>query len=326
MPAWRWSTWEPSVGDRVRREAVGASVRAAMPDQPYAVTVPYYSNPAYLRLTLDSVVAQTDESWWCAVVDDSPDDSARVVVEAIGDPRIRLERNPTTLGVAGNFNRCVDLAVEGGSEIGVILHADDLLEPSYVATVRAAHSREPNAAGIAPMVTVIDVDGAPHLPLPDRVKAALWPRRLDRLTGERGLRLLLRGQFFYCPAVSYRWALVQRPAWDERWRQVMDLMLYGRIILGGGTLLLERSQVYRYRRHAASETQQNSVTLSRTEEETAACRELADAARAIGWRGAGRAGSARVTVRLQSAMQGMSALVGGRFELARRAFGLAVRR
>jgi glycosyltransferase involved in cell wall biosynthesis len=296
-----------------------------MPDQPYAVTVPYYANPAYLRLTLDSVVAQTDPHWWCVVVDDSPDDSAVAVVAAVGDPRIRIEPNAVNLGVAGNFNRCVEVALAAGAELGVILHADDLLEPDYVATMRAAHARRPDAACVAPKVTVIDVDGAPHLPLPDRVKAALWPRRLDRLAGEKGMRLLMRGQFFYCPAVSYRWALLQPPLWDDRWRQVMDLMLYGRLILAGGSIELERSRVYRYRRHAASQTQQNSATLSRTEEETAACRELAAAAGAIGWRGARRAGLARTTVRLQSALQALLAVVGGRFRLAARAIGLAVR-
>jgi glycosyltransferase involved in cell wall biosynthesis len=296
-----------------------------MSDQLYAVTVPYYSAPDYLRSTLDSVVAQTDPSWWCVVVDDSPDDSAAAVVAAVGDERITVERNPTTLGVAGNFNRCVDLAVARGAELGMILHADDLLEPTYVATMRAAHARRPEAACVAPRVTVVDAAGTPYLPLPDRVKAALWPRRLERLQGERGLQLLLRGQFFYCPAVSYRWALLEQPAWDPRWRQVMDLMLYGRVILGGGSVELEPTHVFRYRRHAASETQQNSATLSRTEEETAACRELAAAAGQLGWRRARRAGLARTTVRLQSLLQAVLALARGRFALALRATRLGLR-
>jgi hypothetical protein len=139
------------------------------------------------------------------------------------------------------------------------------------------------------------------------------------------LQLLLRGQFFYCPAVSYRWALLEQPAWDPRWRQVMDLMLYGRVILGGGSVELEPTHVFRYRRHAASETQKNSATLSRTEEETAACRELAAAAGQLGWRRARRAGLARTTVRLQSLLQAVLALARGRFALALRATRLGLR-
>lgn len=304
---------------------VGVALASTAVPRPYAVTVPYYSNPEYLRLALDSVVAQTDGDWRCVVVDDSPDDSARAVVEAVADERIRLDRNASTLGVAGNFNRCIEVAVDDGAELAVILHADDLLESGYVAAVRRAHAAHPAAACVAPKVTVIDRDGGPHQPMPDRVKAALWPRRLERLEGERGLRLLLRGQFFYCPAVSYRLALLPRPAWDDRWRQVMDLMLYGRILLAGGSIELEPARVYRYRRHAGSETQQNSATLSRTEEEIAACRELAAAAGERGWRRARRAGLLRVTVRLQSAMQAGIALLGRRWSVAVRALGMSVR-
>jgi glycosyltransferase involved in cell wall biosynthesis len=296
-----------------------------MPEQPYAVTVPYYSNPEYLRLTLDSVVGQSDPNWWCVVADDSPDDSAAAVVAAVADDRIRIERNPVTLGVAGNFNRCVELGRSGGAELGAILHADDLLEPRYIAVMREAHARHPTVACIAPRVTVIDGSGQPHLPLPDRVKAWLWPSRRDQLTGEQGLRLLLRGQFFYCPAVSYRWASLGPSPWDERWSQVMDLMLYGRLILHGGSIGLEPSPVFRYRRHAASETQRNSITLSRTDEETEACRELADAAGALGWRRARRAGRLRATVRLQSLMQALLALRRLELRPALRAAGFALR-
>lgn len=291
---------------------------------PYAVTVPYYSNPAYLRLALDSVRAQTDADWRCTVVDDSPDDSARAVVEALGDERIRLVRNPTRLGVGGNFNRCLEVAIADGAELAVILHGDDLLEPRYVERIRQVHVAAPDAACVAPKVTVIDTDGTPHLPMPDRVKAWLWPE-IPRLQGERGLQLLLRGQFFYCPAVSYRLSLVPSPAFDPGVQQVMDLLLYGRVLLGGGSIVLEPQRLYRYRRHAASETQQNSATLARTVEEHAACRELADGAAALGWRRAAREGRLRATVRLQSAMQGMIAVGGRQWSLARRAFGLAVR-
>ncbi|MFM2071330.1 MAG: hypothetical protein RLZZ623_1593, partial [Actinomycetota bacterium] len=268
------------------------------PQQPFAVVVPYYSNPTYLRLALQSVLEQSDPQWWCTVVDDSPEGQGVAdLVDEMSDTRFSYERNPTNLGVAGNFNRCFEIAIERGAELCVILHADDLLEPNYVATMTEAHRRQPHAVCVAPKVTVIDAVGLSYLPLPDRVKAWLWPRRIDRLEGEHGLRLLLRGQFFYCPAVSYRMALVPRPAWDQRWNQVMDLMLYGRVLLAGGSIALEPSSVYRYRRHAASETQVNTATLARTVEELAALRELTQYASGLQWRRAKRAGKLRVTHR-----------------------------
>jgi glycosyltransferase involved in cell wall biosynthesis len=291
---------------------------------PYAVLVPYYSNIEYLREALDSVVAQSVDHWWCAVVDDSPDGAAGPVVDEFAEPRFSYVRNPVRLGVAGNFNRCFEIAIQRGAELVVILHADDRLEPMYVEAIVAVHDRMAEAVCIAPRVQVIDATGREYLPLPDRVKSWLWPRHDDRLVGELGLRRLLRGQFFYCPAVSYRMAKLDVPAWDEQWGQVMDLMLYGRLLLDGGMIGLESERLYRYRRHAASQTQINTGTLARTVEETAAARALARRAAKKGWKRATRAGRLRLTIRLQSVMQAALALRHGRVVVARQAMSLAL--
>lgn len=299
--------------------------------QPYAVLVPYYSNLEYLRAALSSVLAQNDPNWWCVVVDDSPEatgDASHVaeLVRDLSDSRVSYERNPGNLGVAGSFNRCFEIALDRGAELAVILHADDLLEADYVTVIRAAHAVHVDAVCVAPKVTVIDACGAPHLPLPDRVKAWLWPCQVERLSGERGLQLLLRGQFFYCPAVSYRTALVERPAWDARWKQVMDLHLYGRVLLGGGSIVLEPRRVYRYRRHEASQTQLNSATVERTAEETEVVCSFVDEARRRGWNRAARTGRRRATIRLQAVLQAGRAIVRGDLRAAVRAARLTVGR
>ena len=299
---------------------------ALVPD--YWVMVPFYSNVEYLWQTLHSVIAQTDRGWRCVVVDDSPDDQGiDSLVADFGDERITVERNPTNLGVAGSFNRCFELASQRGAELAMILHADDLLEPGYIATVRAAHAAAPDATCVATKVTVIDANGAPARTIPDTVKAWLWPKRLDRLHGERGLQLLLRGQFFYCPAVSYRMAAVAAldgQAWNEHWTQVMDLELYGRILLSGGTIVLEPAPVFRYRRHQQSMTQLNSQSMVRTTEETEVCRMLAVRAAGLGWKRASRAGRIRFTVRLQALMRALISIIRGRFRSGGRALGLSI--
>lgn len=296
------------------------------PGSTYLVLVPFYSRPDLLRDTLASVVAQRDHDWQLVVVDDSPDGAdVPCVVAAFDEPRMSWVRNERNLGVAGSFNRCFDVAIELGADLACILHADDLLEPGYIDAMRAAHARAPLAACVAPRVTVIDADGRPARTLPDTVKAALWPRRLDELAGERGLQLLMRGQFFYCPSISYRLALLRLPAWDGVWEQVMDLDLYARVLLDGGSIHLERRQLFRYRRHEGSMTQINSATLVRTEEETHLCREVSARAAAMGWRRAARAGRVRASVRLQAAMRVGLALVHGRAGDATRAARLALK-
>lgn len=298
---------------------------------PYLLAVPFYAGIDLVRLTLQSVLAQDDPSWRCVVVDDSPDGSPdgpalAALVDGLGDARVTCERNPGAHGVAAAFERCFEVARRERAELVTIVHADDLLEPGYVSTMSVAHASAGDATCVVPRVTVVGADGAPRRTLPDTVKSLLWPRHATRLVGEAGLRALLRGQFFYCPAVSYRVSRLPEPAWNSRWGQVMDLELYGRLLLNDAVIELADDRVYRYRRHEGSETQLNSAALVRSEEETVLCRELAARAERRGWARAARAGQLRTTVRLQAMMRVLTSLRAGRLDLARRAAALSVRR
>jgi glycosyltransferase involved in cell wall biosynthesis len=305
-----------------------------MAPPPYLFTVPFYAGVPLVRLTLQSVLVQDDPDWRCIVVDDAPDGSpdgeaVACLVAELDDARLVHERNPGEHGVAAAFNRCFEVAVREGAEFVTVLHADDLLEPSYVRVARAAHTHATDCTCVAPKVTVVGADGEPRRTLPDTVKALLWPRRATRLAGEAGLRALLRGQFFYCPAVSYRVDRLHGPdalTWNQRWGQVMDLELYARILLAGGVIGLVDDRIYRYRRHEGSATQVNSAAMVRSEEETLLCREVAAQARQLGWRRAARAGTVRATVRLQAAMRVLTSLRAGRIDLARQALRLSVGR
>jgi len=199
------------------------------PEAPLCLAIPFYSGLQYLTLALRSLLAQTDRSWTAIVVDDaSPEAGAEALVAVLGDSRIRYVRNERNLGIAANFNRCIELASEEAPLV-VVFHADDELEPGYVGAVRRAHQTFPDAACVAPRVTVIDRGGNPTRTLADAVKAMLWPRRLPMvLQGDRGLASLMRGLFFYCPSVSYRVDLLPKVRFDARWRQVMDLDQIGR--------------------------------------------------------------------------------------------------
>jgi glycosyltransferase involved in cell wall biosynthesis len=268
-----------------------------------SVAIPFFSNVVYLDLALRSLVAQTDPDWTAVIVDDaSTEVGAAEVVVNLGDPRVRYLRNERNLGVAANFNRCLEVA--GDADVVVVLHADDELEPGYIAAMREAHTTFPMATCVAPRVTVVDANGVPTRTLADSVKAALWPRTLPATSvGDTGLSRLMRGLFFYCPSVSYRVALLPELRFDERWQQVMDLDLYARILLSGGSIALVPDRVYRYRRHGDTMTAQNSRSLVRLAEEVSVSREVAAAAGEKGWRRSARAAQLRLTVRLNGVLE-----------------------
>jgi glycosyltransferase involved in cell wall biosynthesis len=268
------------------------------------LAIPFFSNLDYLGIALRSLVAQTDSQWTAIVVDDaSPEVGADAVVSALGDRRIAYVRNDRNLGVADNFNRCLELGA-ADAEIVTVFHADDELSPGYVAAVRSAHRALPAATCIAPRVAVIERHGEPTRTLADSVKHMLWPRQLPTtLAGDQGLARVMRGLFFYCPSVSYRVALLPELRFDNRWQQVMDLDLYARILLGGGSIVLVPDRVYRYRRHEGTMTAQNSRSLVRLSEEVAVSREVAVSASVKHWRRSASAARLRLTVRLNGFLE-----------------------
>jgi glycosyltransferase involved in cell wall biosynthesis len=263
------------------------------------ITIPFHDNLVYLEAALRSLERQTDADWTAIVVDDASDERGALQrVVALGDDRIQYVRNASNVGIAANFNRCLELGRQA-AEIVAVFHADDELEPGYVAAIRSAHRTFPTVACVAPRAMVIDADGRPTRTLADSVKRLLWPRHLPFvLEGDRGLARLMHGQFFYCPAVSYRVDLLPALRFDERWRQVMDLDLYARVLLGGGSIALVPERVYRYRRHAAAASAHNSRSPVRATEESAVVREIVDEARRRHWRRSVGAAQLRVTVRL----------------------------
>ena len=283
----------------------------------FCVAIPFFSNLDYLRLALQSLVDQTDPVWTAIVVDDaSPEVGAEQVVAALGDSRFRYVRNERNLGVAANFNRCIDLGALD-AEVVAVFHADDQLEPAYVRAMRAGHVRFPNATCIAPQVTVIDGAGRRTRTIADSVKHALWPSELPTtLAGDRGLARLMRGLFFYCPSVTYRVSLLPELRFDERWQQVMDLDFYSRILLGGGSIALIPDLAYRYRRHNDTMTAQNSRSLVRLEEEVAVSHEVSNAARSQDWRRSARTARLRPTVRLNGLLEAARLLAHGELRTA----------
>jgi len=291
---------------------------AETPETPrICIALPFFSNLGYLESALRSLIEQTDRDWTAIVVDDaSPELGAEDVVARLGDRRIRALRNESNLGLSGNFNRCLELAA-AEAELVAVLHADDELEPGYVAAMRRAHISFPAATCVAPRVSVIGHSGESNRTLGDSVKQLMWPRTLPAtFVGDQGLARLMHGLFFYHPAVSFRVELLPAPRFDERWRQVMDVDLYSRILLEGGSIVFVSDRVYRYRRHDATMTAQNSRSLVRLAEEVIVSREVSAAAQRKGWTHAASAARLRLTVRLHGLVQAASLVVRRPISLA----------
>lgn len=290
------------------------------------IVVPYYMDPRYLFELIESARKQTRDDWRLTIVDDQyPGTAARDHIAALGDPRIGWLQNERNLGATANGCRCITL---GQLEYITVMGADDALEPNYVEVVLDAFERHPDAIMVHPGVTVVDADGNPTDSLADRIKRLLsrsaWKH--DELDGPTAVRSLMFGNWLYVPAMSFRNDVVSRVGQIDQFASIADLAWVIDMLLGGGTMALDPTPAFRYRRYATNHSSLHAKSLLRFDEEqryySAAARKLTE----HGWTPAARIARLHPTTRLHAMRSALGALGSRDARLARDLIRLALRR
>ncbi|MDR7543860.1 MAG: glycosyltransferase [Armatimonadota bacterium] len=99
-----------------------------------SVCVPVYNGARYLRESLESVLAQTYGDFELVVSDNCSTDETPEITASLKDDRLRYFRNPTNVGLVGNFNRC--LALARGEYVCIWAHDDVMLPQNLQRKVR----------------------------------------------------------------------------------------------------------------------------------------------------------------------------------------------
>jgi glycosyltransferase involved in cell wall biosynthesis len=290
------------------------------------ILLPFYGRFDHFRLAVESVLAQSDGDWRLVVVDDVyPDLAPGEWVQSLGDDRIRYLRNEENLGVSRNFAKCVTLME---ADYAVIFGCDDVMLPNYVANVAALLAANPLADVIQPGVEVIDSEGNPSLPLGDRIKRSYRHRDVPEsgiLVGEDLAASLLHGNWTYFPALVWRAELLSTFGFVTTREVVPDLKMLLDIAAGGGSLVVDETLSFQYRRHSESVSSWRATDGSRFLEEKELFAEEAERFAALGWSRAARSArvhfSSRVNALTQlpgAAKQRSAQGIGG---LLRHAFG-----
>lgn len=261
------------------------------------VVIPYYGDLDYLGVAIHSVLTQTDQRLRLTVIQDGPEVAdAHELVSALDDPRIRLLRNEANLGLAGNFQRCLDVST---SQWVTFLGSDDVLLPQYVATVCHVTDQFPEVAVIQPGVSVIDRAGKTGHPLADHVKRLLSPRVQGtvRLHGESLVASLMRGNWTYFPSLCWRREAIARIGFRTDLPTTLDLALLVQVVMNGGPMVVTDEIVFHYRRHSDSVSSSRAADGSRFDEERRLFTELADSCARRGWNRAARSARWRLSSR-----------------------------
>lgn len=127
----------------------------------FSICVPNFNYQNFLKITLDSVTAQTEPDLEVVVSDNaSTDRSVEIVRECqIKDSRISLCINRCNVGFAGNLGKAAAMA---SGQIMIMLSSDDLMTPSALKTYKRLFEFLGNDAAksiVNSSISVIDSSG-----------------------------------------------------------------------------------------------------------------------------------------------------------------------
>jgi glycosyltransferase involved in cell wall biosynthesis len=118
-----------------------------------SVCIPIFNPGEYLGDAIASVLAQSYPDFELILVDDCSNQPIEAEIKGFCDHRIHFERNQRTLGIPGNWNRCLELA---RGEFVVIFHQDDYMRPSNLILKSAQLDKHPEVGFIYSNIRRID--------------------------------------------------------------------------------------------------------------------------------------------------------------------------
>jgi glycosyltransferase involved in cell wall biosynthesis len=133
-----------------------------------SVGMPVYNGGRYLRLAIESVLAQSYGDFELIISDNASTDESEATCReyAASDPRIVYLRNATNIGAAGNYNQ---LFHRSRAPYFRWFNADDLSSPRLHQECLAALQAHPGASMAYGKTELIDSDGLVTGPYEDRL-------------------------------------------------------------------------------------------------------------------------------------------------------------
>jgi glycosyltransferase involved in cell wall biosynthesis len=210
----------------------------------FSVVIPTFRRPKPLGEAIGSVLGQSGVSVEIIVVDDSPEASARDVVEGIGDVRVRYMKNPVPSGGMPSAVRNLGWPLAQGDFIH-FLDDDDIVPEGHYAAVMKVFSEHP---GVGVVFGRIEPFGdAPEAQMQhertyfaNAARRALMCNRFGRKWGFAAGQLF-RPSMLVCSAGIVRRTCVQQVGgFDPRMRLCEDAAFYLFAMRHSGAYFMDR--------------------------------------------------------------------------------------
>lgn len=267
----------------------------------FDIALPFYGDVTFLKEAVASVIAQTNPNWHLLVVDDGyPDETLPAWFAGLEDSRISYLRNVENLGANGNFQKCLSLVT---SEFCVVMGADDILEPNFINVVANTILKYPEASIIHPGIKTVDEDNNEISTRSEvvklKIRSSLQTNQI--LFGEALATSLMKGNWMYFPAITWRTKIIQEIGFRPGFNVCQDLGLAMDLIMQGGKMVVIDDEIFRYRRHTASDSSVKAINGERFIDERNFFKVMATDLESLGWSKAARAARVHLTSRLHAA-------------------------
>ena len=156
-----------------------------------------YNGAAFLKTQVDSILHQLNDDDELIVVDDASRDDSMRILQEMRDPRLRVHRNESNLGVLATFERALSLA---GGDIVFLSDQDDVWLGAKVAKVLQVFISDPRATMVVTDALIIDEHG-------QTLNPSFFSMRGDFSPGF--VRNFIKNKYVGC-TLSFRRAMLRR--------------------------------------------------------------------------------------------------------------------
>lgn len=186
------------------------------------VFIPVHNREHYIRVAVNSILAQTFEDFELVVVDDGSTDRTAEVLAGYSDPRLQVLRNPANLGIPASRNRGLEAA---RGEYIALLDSDDHAYPDRLARQVKYLDANPEITQVGSWCSFMDSEGR----MLDKVRRQ--PLRPDDIHAHL---------LFHCPVINRtvmaRTAALQEVGYDTDFPRCQDYDMHSRLVIAGHSL------------------------------------------------------------------------------------------
>ncbi len=159
-----------------------------------SICIPTFNAARWIQACLESALAQTYTPLEVLIIDDASTDETVELIRAVDDKRIRVLVNEQNVGLAQNWNKCIEMS--RGDFIKFLFH-DDILYPDCVEKMmRLLRSNENVGLVFSPRDVIVEGD-------PEAESTKKWLRNWTTLhTRFRALEPVNRGRDLFAQYLS----------------------------------------------------------------------------------------------------------------------------